>query len=255
MSIESIAICLHHSKAAKTEKLVLLGIANHDGDGGAWPSVATLARYANCSERHVQRAIQSLAELGEIRVVDQAGGNEETRRDRRPNLYKVLVRCPVDCDGTSQHRTRGDAGVTRSNGVTESTARGDIFDTNGVTPVSPEPSLEPSKELLADKPPESSTKKKDNLFETVTEVCGIDPTEMTRSSRGQVNKALKELREVGATEQQVRHKAKAYRTQYPNATLTPTALIKHWSSFGEIEKKQARASIWETYDPPESYYL
>ncbi|HEY7823512.1 MAG TPA: helix-turn-helix domain-containing protein [Acidimicrobiia bacterium] len=253
MSIESIAICLHHSRAAKTEKLVLLGIANHDGDGGAWPSVATLARYANCSERHVQRAIQSLVELGEIRVVDQAGGNDETRRDRRPNLYKVLVRCPADCDGSSQHRTRGDADGTPSNGVTESTERGDISDADGVTPVSPEPSLEPSKKPLADKPPESSTKKKDNLFETVAEVCGISLTGMTRSSRGQLNKAVKELRDIHATDEQVRHKAKAYKAQYPNATLTPTALIKHWSSFAELEKKQQRPSIWETYEPPEYY--
>ena len=253
MSIESIAVCLHHSQSAKTEKLVLLGIANHDGDGGAWPSVGTLARYANCSERHVQRAIQSLVELGEIRVVDQAGGNSETRRDRRPNLYKVLVRCPDNCDGTAQHRLRGDADGTPPNGATKSTERGDISDANGVTPVSPEPSLEPSKKTLADKPPESLTKKKDNLFETVADVCGIGLTSLTRSARGQLNKAAKELREIDATEDQVRHKAKAYKTQYPNATLTPTALIKHWSSFGELEKKQQRPSVWDTYERPEFY--
>ena len=76
---------------------------------------------------------------------------------------------------------------------------------------------------------------------------------MTRSARGQLNKAVKELREVGATEEQVKAKAKAYRQQYPNATLTPTALVKHWSSFAEAEKKQARKSIWETYERPEFY--
>jgi hypothetical protein len=135
MSIESVAICLHHSKAAKTDKLVLLGIANHDGDGGAWPSVGTLARYANCSERHVQRSIARLVELGELVVVKQAGGTDQTRPDRRPNLYRVVVACPADCDGTKQHRTRGDADVIPQR------ERGDISDMNGVTPVSPEPSL------------------------------------------------------------------------------------------------------------------
>jgi hypothetical protein len=144
MSIEAIAVCLHHSRAGKTDKLVLIGIANHEGDGGAWPSVGTLARYANCSERHVQRAISNLVELGEVEVVKQRGGNEGTRPDRRPNLYRVLVACPRSCDGTSQHRTRGDAGVA-PNGVTETNKRGDISSANGVTPVSPEPSLEPSK--------------------------------------------------------------------------------------------------------------
>ena len=120
-------------------------------------------------------------------------------------------------------------------------------------PLSNEPVLVTNENNLADKPPESSTKKKDNLFEVIAEACGISLTGMTRSARGQLNKAAKELREVGATEEQVRHKAKAYRAQYPNATLTPTALIKHWSSFAELEKKQQRPSVWDTYERPEYY--
>jgi DNA-binding Lrp family transcriptional regulator len=98
-----------------------------------------------------------------------------------------------------------------------------------------------------------ATPKKDDLFETVAKACGINLTGMTRSARGQLNKACKELREVGATSEQVKHKAKAYRAQYPNATLTPTALIKHWSSFAELEKKQQRPSVWDTYQPQEYY--
>ena len=120
-------------------------------------------------------------------------------------------------------------------------------------PLSNEGVLVTNETTLADKPPESSTKKKDTLFETIAEVCGISLTGMTRSSRGQVNKALKELKEINATEEQVRHKAKAYKAQYQNATLTPTALVKHWSSFGELEKKQQRPSVWETYERPEFY--
>jgi len=139
MSIESLAICLNHSKATGTDKVVLLGIANHDGDGGAYPAVATLARYANVSERTVQRSIQTLAELGELRVALNAGGSLNQRHDRRPNRYYVLVTCPAACDKTSQHRVR--------DGVTPVTLRGDNPDVYGVTHVSPEPSLEPSKEL------------------------------------------------------------------------------------------------------------
>jgi hypothetical protein len=139
MSIESLAICLNHSKATGTDKVVLLGIANHDGDGGAYPSVATLARYANVSERTVQRSIQTLIELGEVRVEINAGGSAKQRHDRRPNRYYVLVACPATCDKTSQHRV--------GNGVTTTTLRGDNPDVYGVTHMSPEPSLEPSSEL------------------------------------------------------------------------------------------------------------
>lgn len=109
------------------------------------------------------------------------------------------------------------------------------------------------KKNLAAMPPKVERRVKDDLFETVAEACGISLTGMTRTARGQLNKAVKELREVGATSDQVNHKAKAYRAQYPNATLTPTALIKHWSSFAELEKKHARPSVWDTYERPEYY--
>jgi len=120
-------------------------------------------------------------------------------------------------------------------------------------PLSNEGGLVTNESTLAATPPKSVSRPRDNLFEAVAKACGITLTSLTRSSRGQLNKAVKELREVGATEQDVHAKAKAYRTQYPNATLTPTALVKHWSSFADIEKKQQRKSIWETYERPEYY--
>jgi hypothetical protein len=116
--------------------------------------------------------------------------------------------------------------------------------------------LEPkneNQELLAAKPPESVRRKTDTLFETVAKVCGISTTNLTRSSRGQLNKAVKELRDIDATDEQVHDTAKAYRQQYPNATLTPLALVKHWSSFKQTTGPP-RASIWETYQPPKDYY-
>jgi biotin operon repressor len=120
-------------------------------------------------------------------------------------------------------------------------------------PLSNEGGLVTNETTLAATPPESVRRPTDNLFEAVAKACGISLTSLTRSSRGQLNKAVKELREVGATEQDVQAKAKAYRTQYPNATLTPTALVKHWSSFADIEKKQQRPSVWQTYERPEYY--
>jgi len=50
MSLEKIIDVLYHSKAEGARKLVLIGIANHEGDQGSYPAVATLAKYANCSE-------------------------------------------------------------------------------------------------------------------------------------------------------------------------------------------------------------
>ena len=55
MSIYCIAKCLHaRTKLKARDKLVLLALCERaDDDGGnAWPSVATLARYAECSTRN-----------------------------------------------------------------------------------------------------------------------------------------------------------------------------------------------------------
>lgn len=146
MSVESISKVLAHSKAEKTDRLVLLVIANHDGDGGSWPSVATLARGANTSERSVQRAIKSLVELGEIVVHRNDGGTHKTRADRRPNRYEITIDTAPDetqsdtPNGVTplspRQPERGDTTVTppTPHGVTPTASRGD-------TAVSPEPSL------------------------------------------------------------------------------------------------------------------
>lgn len=105
MSVESLAIVLHHSQAKGTAKLVLIGIANHDGDGGAWPTIDTLARYANVTARNVQKALDTLEALGEVRRIYQAGGDHNIADHRRPNRYKILLQCPSSCDRTKHHRT------------------------------------------------------------------------------------------------------------------------------------------------------
>lgn len=98
------AVCLHHSRSKGTVKLVLLGIANHDGDGGSWPTVRKLAKYANVHPRNVQKALVQLQSWGEIYVHPQAGGLANLADMERPNLYRILLRCPTTCDGSTQHR-------------------------------------------------------------------------------------------------------------------------------------------------------
>ena len=132
-------IVLNTTDLTPQDKLILLGIANHDGDGGAWPSVATLARYGCCSPRTVQRSLQRLTEAGFVTVEKQAGGSRETRPDRRPNLYRLHLSGLVD---------NHDNGVTpvtprEANGVTPVTERGD-------TAMSPEPSLNHLYEIKRD---------------------------------------------------------------------------------------------------------
>ena len=106
MSVTTMASVLAHSQSGGNDRLVLLAIASHDGPGGAWPSISTLAAKANCSETRVRTALRNLTRMGELQVSRNQGGDEHTRSDRRPNRYAVTVPCPATCDGTDQHRTR-----------------------------------------------------------------------------------------------------------------------------------------------------
>lgn len=115
MSVEAISKVLNYSKAKGSQKLVLIGIANHHGDEGAWPSIKTLARYSNLSERRVQQMIRELAEMGELKIEECQGGGF---RQYKTNRYWILTETP----GVKPASLRGEAGFV-----------------SGVKPVSPEP--------------------------------------------------------------------------------------------------------------------
>jgi len=128
MSIEAMTICLNHSRAKGTAKVVLLGIANHinpDNDG-AWPSQERLAAYANVSVRSVREATQQLIDLGEI-TVQVAGGQSKTQY--KTNLYFLNLQCPNNCDRTSAHREA----ENRAEVSATDTDRAEVFDNQGGT--------------------------------------------------------------------------------------------------------------------------
>lgn len=89
--------------------------------------------------------------------------------------------------------------------------------------------------------------KQDMLWEAwVTLAFGqISPT-LTTSERGRINKGLKELREIGATPEQIKQKWSAYKAKWPklgNPSLN--ALVANWNTLGA----QAR-SPQASYVPP-----
>ena len=196
-------------------KIVLLAIADHaDDDGGnAYPSKSTLALKTGYSERQVIRIVNELTAGGWMR--------EEHRQvpgipaDRMPKVYRIAL-------------SRGDNLSPRLplDGVTSVTLRGDICDVDGVTSVSPKPSIEPSSKDLP-----SASRRIDVLWDAVVDACGLSGSTLTKSERGRVGTAVSELRAVGADPAEVSVRARAYRSKWPNVDLTPTALAANWSLF------------------------
>jgi hypothetical protein len=87
MSIYCVGLCLNcQTKLTTTRKLILIALAEKaDNDGrNAFPSVATLARYAECDERTVQRSLRLLEKEGWIVC-------ESPARRNRPRNYTLMV--------------------------------------------------------------------------------------------------------------------------------------------------------------------
>jgi len=73
---------------------------------------------------------------------------------------------------------------------------------------------------------------KDELFEAVIHVAGWNYPSLTDSGRHWLNGALKELRAVNATPDEVLLRGRRYWAKYKTRP-TPTALCKHWSALGD----------------------
>lgn len=99
----------------KNDRLVLIAIAAHaNREGGAWPSVATIAQYVGVSERTVQRALARLVQAGRLLVRRVAG--IATR------VYRIVI------DGATSLAQRV---TSRHAGVPDQSAGGD---TQSVSP-------------------------------------------------------------------------------------------------------------------------
>ena len=226
MSIEALNWAWEQPVAKAANKLVLLALADHsNADGECWPSMKRIAERSDISPRHVSRAINELVDLG---LVEKANRRRHGGQYRGWDYRLLIQRTPAS--GGHPHP------------VTSGHGRPSPADTG----VRSEPSENRQEEPLA------ATPKKDVLFETVAKACGIRLDALTRSARGQLNAACKELRDIGATPEQVAGKAKAYRKRYDGAALTPSALTKHWASLEDAAEAK-RKSIWETYERPEWY--
>jgi hypothetical protein len=123
MSIQVMNAVWRHSKSKGRARLVLLSIADHQGEIGAWPSIETLAKMVNSSPRSVQRDIQELINLGELQVDFRSA---PTSGPYKANRYWVKVSGVTtevtEVTNTASEVTDSESGVTDS--ASEVTAGG-----------------------------------------------------------------------------------------------------------------------------------
>lgn len=214
MAIEVVGLVLRARTGLGTQaKMVLLGLADHAHADGreARPGVRTLAQYAECSERTVQRHLRSLEDAGFISLQRAGGGrNPKTYAISLPELAALRPAPRGDSVSSRPSELGGNAQVTRATGqrVTTETGQpvtpepsGDTAVTAGVTnpaprgdtAVSPEPSLsstvsEPSKTSAA------APRDRDEVWDDLEEIFGTPVNDADSSRR---ERAAKLCRQAG----------------------------------------------------------
>ena len=252
MSVKVINAC-KSVDVPPTAKLVLFMLAEHAHDDGsnAFPSVGLIAWETGLSERAVRNSLRTLEGAGVIEVAAKS-----TRR--RPTTYRVVPwrgvqRPPYDADEapTSGGHTVPAGGhhvppgghvvpleghhmpPNRQGTVTEPPEEKTLPTTSVGTPIveivseTSETHLHPADTRNGALP--ARTRPRDEVFEAVAAVCYGDDwtTQLTETARGPLNRAVKELRAVGATPLDVAERSRAY-VGWLGQKPIPMALVKHW---------------------------
>lgn len=90
---------------------------------------------------------------------------------------------------------------------------------------------------------------RDELFEALFESYFRRPYDasiaarLTTTERGRLNRAARELREIGATPDDVRVRWDAAVVRWPKITMTPTALTANWTSLATRRVSTADAFL------------
>jgi hypothetical protein len=184
-----------------------------DDTGAAYPGRRTLASRLRASVDSVDRAVRELEEHEALAVERRAAeeGDSDTNRYvlRRVAPEGVAVRLrPGGRTGAAGGGRTAAAGGSRTGAAQTRTSRNENVSPNGETR----------------RPP--AVRERDPLWDALAAELG-EPA--TQSERGRRNRALVELREVGATPEEIRRRCSLYRSRWPGVELTATALAANWS--------------------------
>ena len=220
-------------------KLVLLALADKaNEEGECWPGMDTVAAMAGVSQRQVSTHLGRLEQAG--LVVRKRRRSSLGRLGR--NVYHLNMTSgstlPVDHEkSTSGSEDHMDPPAHRKPDVPASGS-----------PASPATGSPPQHIVH---PPEGSPqgtsggkprkkRKPDPIFDALIDACGLDPSELTKSARGAVNNAGKQLREIGATPEGIHARARVHRQRWPDAECTPTSLAKNYAQLGARKRSEPR---------------
>ena len=178
---------------------VLCRYADKD-DGTCFPSIRTLAERIHVSESTIKRAIKELKAIGAIKSqkrFDKATGEQTSNLYTVMRSKELIYDLPNVIDDTSPSSS----------------------ETHKLESINHSHSLEENFE------------DRKLLWNALVDAIGYQPS--TQVERAGWNKCIKQLREAGAKADEIPSRVSQYKKLFKGMTLTPYALVKHWSLLGE----------------------
>ena len=186
---------------------VLCRYADKD-DGTCFPSIKTVGERISASDSTVKRALK---ELRDIKAIKSEKRFDKATGEQTSNLYTVIRSNPLTEFTYEPPQVKDDT-------------RGSSQETYKLESYNQSHSLEITKE------------DRKVLWSALTQAFGYSP--QTQVERGGWNKCIKQLQEAGATAVEIPNRVEQYKKQFKGMSLTPYALVKHWTLLGQtIEAK------------------
>jgi hypothetical protein len=93
----------------------------------------------------------------------------------------------------------------------------------------------PEKRSRPARAPARRERARDPLFDAIVGCWNLDPAELTRDGRGKINKAVQQLREIGADPAEIPRRREVYRVKYPTVADSPLAVVGHWAELASLD--------------------
>lgn len=98
-----------------------------------------------------------------------------------------------------------------------------------------------------------------NIWDALIIEFGYTKADITKNIRGQLNNAVKQLFEIGATPEEIHRRSRIYRQLFPESTFTAMALVNRWGDLkptkpvmidntSNLHVNESTAEIWEILD-------
>lgn len=214
---------------------------------GATMSLETLMGQTGLAESTVKRARRALVKNEWVTCTAGGGRGNTNRYDAKKPGLSDRVPSETGSDETGSGHTKGGLlkPVPVEKGGLAAAERGSEPTRNGASQT---PEVGTTNETLRTRTTAPAGRKPDPIFDAVIEACGLDPTQLTTSARGAINKACGDLRKVSATPALIAERARLFRSTWPSMSLTPTALAKNWAQLAArqpaVVRDVAGATAW-----------